>query len=61
MQLTAQEAATRLRVTVPTIWRYVRAGRLHAVQYTPGGKYWIDAASVDALRQNGHQTAQAAL
>lgn len=47
--LTMHEAADRLGVHYMTVYRYVRTGRLPAVQ--AGGRWEIDPGAVDALRR----------
>lgn len=47
--LTVQEAARALRVSVQTIWRYIKAGTLAGRKV--GGKYLIPEEALEALRE----------
>ena len=46
--MTQQEAADRLRVSKPTYYRLLRAGKLHPRRISPG-KVLVLRAEVDAL------------
>ncbi len=46
--LTVHEAAERLRISEPTLWRHVKAGRLPAVRV--GGLVRLEVRAVDAFQ-----------
>jgi DNA-binding transcriptional MerR regulator len=54
--MTAQEAATRLGVTVRQLNRYQAAGLIRPVQNVPRGRRQFTEESVDQLQQQLHTT-----
>ena len=50
--LDAKETAEYLRVSIPTIRRWLSNGVLKATRYVDGGKLWFYRADLDALRRS---------